>query len=545
MSFEVIVYQLLRICRIPVSKNYLFERLKAHPDYPSLASLTDLLDEWELEYSALQLEPSDLDQMEYPFLAHVVTAQGMEDFEIVKSTRQLEQDKERFLNAWTGIVIWIAGEATISSEEHQREVSIERIQKGFLYIIGTLTLALLAYSFVSQFQWTNTLFALLSLAGIVVSATIVAYAMGIDSSISKSFCKVGISGCQKIINSSFSKLLPNVHISDLVLSYFTGLFLIQVLAINNAQEIIFSLFLIPAGLALLASLFTLGYQLLKNDWCKLCLLLTAIIWAQAALIVIMLPSPGEPVISDGILTQSLLIFTLSSGWILIKPFVEKSQKVESQNITIRKWRQNPSWFQALLPLHKAIDKNLWSKEVFYGNPSGALQITLATGPYCHPCSIAHARLDHIYARYPNDIGVKIRFVIKESNPIDREATLAILNTYDKLLWQDKGPLEYIPNPLSGQIIKDWFSKQDLKAFNKRYKPEKEENPDMIKLMRQHIHWGQQFQIEQTPGFFVNGFEMPNPHTLTDLNIFLDSYMELLKAPHSRFEVASQSTQSLS
>lgn len=545
MSFEVIVYQLLRICRIPVSKNYLFERLKAHPDYPSLASLTDLLDEWELDYSALQLEPSDLDQMEYPFLAHVVTAEGMEDFEIIKNAGQLEKDKERFLNAWTGIIVWVAGDATIAGEEHQREMSIERIQKLSFYTIGILALGLLGYSLAYPFQWANGLFTLLSLAGVVVSGTIVAYAMGIDSSISKSFCKVGLSGCQKIINSSFSRLLPNLHISDLALAYFVGLLLTQAFVVNLAHEASFTLLYIPTGLAFIASLVTLGYQLIKREWCKLCLLLTATIWAQLALLASQLPSAFRPTFTDGLLTQSLLAFVIGSGWILLKPFVEKSRKVETQNITIRKWRQNPSWFKALLPLHKGIDQGIWDKEIFYGNPNGVLQITLATGPYCQPCSIAHARLEHIYARYPDDIGVKIRFVIKESKPKDREATLAVLNAYEHLLWQDKPKLEYIANPLAEQIIKDWFQKQDLKVFNKLYQPEKEENTDMVRLMRQHIQWGQQFQIEQTPGFFVNGFEMPNPHTLADLNIFLDGYMALLKTSQPHFEVVDQSKQSLS
>lgn len=545
MSLEVIVYQLLRICGIRVNKTYLSERLKAHPDYPSLASLTDLLDEWQLDYSALQLEPADLSEMEYPFLAHVVTKEGMEDFEIIKDPNQLERDKERFLTAWTGIVVWIASGSIIDSEEHSRELSIERLHKKAFWILGLIALAVFSYINSQNFSLINSGYALLSLSGIIISGAIVGYASGIENSISKSFCKIGASGCQKIINSDFSKLLPNVHLPDIALAYFTGLFLAQSFSSGASLEILSNLFIIPAGCAFLSTFITLGYQIFKGEWCKLCLILTAVIWTQTALILLSLPSPFVLKFDSTLLSQSLLAFTLGSCWILIKPLVTKSQKVDNQNITIRKWRQSPSWFQALLPLHKSIDKNIWSKEIFYGNPNGVLQITLVTGPYCQPCSVAHAQVEHMFERHPEDIGVKVRFVIKEAKPKDKEATMAVLNAYNKLLWCEHTDQQYIQNPLSQQIIKDWFSLQDLKAFNKLYKPQGETNMEMESLLRQHIRWGQQFQIEQTPGFFVNGFEMPNPHTLTDLNIFLDSYIDQLKSPISFFEIEHQSNQSLS
>ncbi len=545
MSFEIIVYQLFRVCGIAVSKSYLTERIKAHPDYPSLASLTDLLDEWELDYSALQLEPSDLAQMEYPFLAHVVTAEGMEDFEVIRNAEQLEKEQERFLKTWTGIVVWIAPDQSIVSEENDRELHSESLNRRSTWSLGLLALTLLSYALSQSFSWFSLGYALSSLAGIIISGAIVGYAMGMENSISKSFCKVGISGCQKIINSSFSRLLPQAHLSDLALIYFIGLLLIQVFVAGNSEQTLSSIFIIPAALATLATLFTLGYQALKGDWCRLCLMLTLVIWVQATLLFSTYSWPLNLSFEAPILVQSLLAFTIGAAWIVIKPFMTDRQKVHAHSIKIRKWRQNPAWFNALLPLHKAIDRNIWNKEIFYGNPNGVLQITLATGPYCEPCSIAHARLEHIFARYPDDIGVKIRFVIKEAKSRDKEATMTILNTYQRLVWQDNSSIDYAKNPLAEQIIKDWFVNQNMQAFQKLYTPGTEDNTAMLSLLRQHIHWGQQFQIEQTPGFFVNGFEMPNPHTLTDLNIFLDSYIEQLKPAVQLFEIPDQSNQPLS
>ncbi|GEM_PF-2848947 len=543
MSFEVIVYQLFRACNIAVSKPYLTERIKAHPDYPSLASLTDLLDEWELDYSALQLEPADLAQMEYPFLAHVVTSQGMEDFEIVKNAEQLNKDKDRFLHAWTGIVVWMASGQSIISEDHKSARLDELNNRNAVWTVSAVSLIAFFFTYTWPFDLLSAGYALFSLAGILVSAAIVGYAMGNENSISRSFCKVGVSGCQKIINSRFSKILPQVHLSDLALIYFIGLLLVQTFTAGSTSQGPAPFFIIPSALAVLATLITLGYQLIKGDWCKLCLLLTAVIWGQALLLFSTVSVTGAPAIDLAFLPKAIVAFVLGAVWIVIKPYVVKSQKVDGQNVTIRKWRQNPSWFHALLPVHKAIDRSIWSKEIFYGNPDGVLQITLATGPYCHPCSIAHARLEHIFSRYPEDIGVKIRFVIKESKARDKEATMAILDAYERLVWQNGTPSA--GHPLAEQIIKYWFEHQDLKRFSERYPSSRQVSPDMESLLRQHIHWGKQFQIDQTPGFFVNGHEMPNPHTLVDLNIFLDSYIEQLKPSPRFFEMPDQPNQSLS
>jgi hypothetical protein len=542
MSFELIVYQLLKRCSIPVSKPYLFERIRAHPDYPSLASFTDLLDEWQLEYAALQIEEKDLPQMEYPFLAHIVTHQGMEDFLIVESPEQVEKDKDRFLHSWTGIVVWIAGNAEIDSEEHAQSLMKERLNRKARWVTGLALLASLIYTFSSGFDLIGVIYGLLTLAGLAVSAAIVGYASGIDNVLSKSFCKVGSSGCQSIIQSDLSKLLPNLHLSDLALIYFTGLFISLVFSWPFGMASVSQWLIIPSGLAVITTMFTLGYQLVKNRWCKLCLILSAIIWAQAALLVIFTPAPLTFSLNQQVLPTITLAFVLSTGWVLMKPYFLNSRKVDEQLITIRKWRQYPHWFHAILPLHKAIDRAIWDREVFYGNPNGVLQITLATAPFCGPCGRAHAQLEHIFSRYPDDIGIKIRFVIKETNEKDREACLSILQTYKHALWKNTDGQDYLTNELGQQIIEAWFKQQNLKAFQACYPNNQKDTNELLPLLRQHIQWGEQFEIEQTPGFFINGYEMPNPHTLTDLNIFLDDYMQLLKPTDPAFTPLQQSNQ---
>lgn len=543
MSFEALVYQFLTTCGLSVSQSHLSERIRAHTNYPSLVSLTDLLDEWELEYAALQIGAEDLKEMEYPFLAHVVTPQGQEDFEIIQNQEALNADKERFIKAWTGIVLWVNGESAIQSEEHNEHHSQAQSSRKSLTYIGIATGLLLFFRFGLDFDLINTAYLLLSIAGVLVSGAIVGYASGIENSISKSFCDIGSSGCQKIIQSDFSKLLPNVHLSDVAFSYFIGLFLAQ--SFNLIPfGISANLFVIPSTLAFLATLVTLGYQAQKGEWCKLCLMLTGVIWAQMALILFFQSNVLSFVLNEYLISHLLYAFAIGSGWILLKPFVIKSRLVDSQNITLRKWRQNAQWFHALLPLHKQVNTATWAKEVFYGNPEGVLQITLATAPYCIPCAKAHAQLEHIINKYPEDIGVKIRFVIKETNEKDKAAVMTVFKAYEKFIWTNdrEAPTE---EELCEQIIKDWFTHQNLEQFEGKYTLPEASNDGLDQLLVQHLDWARQFEIEQTPGFFINGYEMPNPHTLTDLTVFLDSYLDLLKAQSVPDTIARAQNQPLS
>jgi len=536
MSFEVIVYLFLRVCRIRINRRHLYERLRTHPDFPSLASFTDLLDEWKLEYSALQIEKEDLAQMEYPFLANVVTKEGKHDFEIIKNKEQIDKNAEAFYYSWTGIVIWVEPKSEIQNLEHQQAYQNERHQLITKWVLGSIAVLAIAAFLGQTGDFRSVLLGLSSLAGMITAGAIVGYTMGIDNLIAKSFCKITETKCHQVIHSGFSKMFFGIHLSNIAVSYFAGLFLAFVLMAANFDALINWLQL-PILLSVILSIVTLSYQAYKQEWCRMCLLLSLVIWTQLGLLYWFSDSFLLFEAADfQVLNLVVICFAIGSGWLLIKPALEASRLVFQQNEMIRKWRQDPRWFQALLPLHKPIDKNLWPKEIFYGNPKGVLQVTLASAPYCQPCAQAHFQLDHIFQRYPEDIGIKVRFVMKEGNQEEKTAALSILKTYEQYVWGSENQVR------PEQIIHDWYANQNLKDFENKYPAHSSEDAVAATLLQQHMAWGRQFNIDQTPGFFVNGHEMPNPHSLRDLNGFLDGYMENLKSSQEVFELVHTSNQ---
>lgn len=70
MEFYKTAAKYLQHCNIGVSKTFLRSRMQSHPDYPSLVSFTDTLDEIGLPYSAVIADKEKYRELQYSLLAH-------------------------------------------------------------------------------------------------------------------------------------------------------------------------------------------------------------------------------------------------------------------------------------------------------------------------------------------------------------------------------------------------------------------------------------------------------------------------------------------
>src|SRR6266542_5687635 len=104
-KLQTLIADWLHQLDIPVSNNYVKSQLLAHPDYPSLASITDTLDELNIENTAIQIEKENLHEVPVPFLAHLRSNGG--EFEIVKNRNDLEKQYPKFFERWSGVVVLV------------------------------------------------------------------------------------------------------------------------------------------------------------------------------------------------------------------------------------------------------------------------------------------------------------------------------------------------------------------------------------------------------------------------------------------------------
>lgn len=532
MEFYEIAYRLLRAAKVSISKNYLRERLEAHPYYPSLNALTDILDELGIENHALEIEEKHRwRELQFPVLVHTVTKSGQTGFEVIENQKHITSEMD-FLKKWTGIVLQIGKKRTIDHEEHEKQYKKERKERKVLRVILGSFPILMFVQQLTLFKPEFFILFLLSLAGFTVSCTIVAYSLGVKTDISNLFCNVETLGCNSVLSSRLGKLWGDIGLGDIAVVFFGGqlIYLCFALGFDKEVNLLFLTYLQAA--AFLFTWVSLGYQAYLRSWCKLCLLLTLIIWLQTiTLIVGVLQMPEtvsqipKPSIQYYILWVAGML--MAGSWFVVKPFLLTSRNSIFQKIRIRKWKQDPQWFHALLPLHKRIDDSVWDKEIFYGNPNGVLQIVITSKPYCVFCAKAHFELEQVLAKHPEDIGVRVRFTLStlEVGSKDHRAVFHILNAYEELVW--KKERNHI-DPLMKEIIGDWFKTKDLNEWQNRYPVNSSDSVEINALIHKSVQWANGMGIRQTPAFFVNGFEMPNPHTFRDLFLFVSDYIEILK-----------------
>ncbi|ADB36836.1 cysteine peptidase family C39 domain-containing protein [Spirosoma linguale] len=66
------LYALLKRLRVKVTRATVRESLEQHPDFPSLLSLSDVLNDWQVESMGLQLNTVEqLRELTLPFIAHL------------------------------------------------------------------------------------------------------------------------------------------------------------------------------------------------------------------------------------------------------------------------------------------------------------------------------------------------------------------------------------------------------------------------------------------------------------------------------------------
>jgi hypothetical protein len=109
-----------------VSRSYLSDKIRSHPEYPSLACVTDVLDELGIANVSMVVNRDLLHELPLPFLAHAGSRTG--GFVIIEDVVMQIKRKPEFEKDWDGIVVliekpvnWIHQENTKALEKDTRK----------------------------------------------------------------------------------------------------------------------------------------------------------------------------------------------------------------------------------------------------------------------------------------------------------------------------------------------------------------------------------------------------------------------------------------
>jgi hypothetical protein len=60
---SLVTHQLIKYWKLPITRTTTIDSLEAHPDFPSLYSISDNLKKWKIDSLALQIDAEKLDQL--------------------------------------------------------------------------------------------------------------------------------------------------------------------------------------------------------------------------------------------------------------------------------------------------------------------------------------------------------------------------------------------------------------------------------------------------------------------------------------------------
>jgi protein-disulfide isomerase len=503
LSFQVSSW--LNQLKITVSGNYLKTQLQSHPDYPSLASITDVLDELGIENTAIEIEKGQLPVLPIPFLAHLRSNGG--EFVIIKDRNDPEKQFQKFFERWSGAVV--LGEKSEGWNHEGNNKWLQRERKKRLRIaasVGLLSGFIIA-SAIFVWQWKQAVLLLIATAGVFTSWLIVSRDLGIENKIADQVCGKE-ADCDVIIKSKSSKLPLGISWSDVGIIWFS--FLLLSLLINSFTKTTFNLFILLSLLATCSlpfTIFSINYQWrAAKKWCRLCLIAIGLLFAQFIILFPLWQQISawrlEP---NNLIVSCLLLFFVASVWLVVKSLLKINKKLEVENFVSLRFKNNPDIFTALLQKQRKVDVTLFENDLQLGNSDADVQIMVACSPYCGHCANAHKILHELVEK--NDIGLTVRFAVKTDNKEDKKlkASQQILKLLQGTSIAQKR-----------RILHDWYQEMNLDSFLQLYSLNEKAKDNIIETIKLHEHWSEEAKIQFTPSIFINGYELPKQYKADDL-----------------------------
>lgn len=529
-SVKALITFLKRI-NVKVNNSTVDDVLQSHPDFPSMLSISDSLNKWNIPNGVGKIETEEIDQLPTPFMApthhdgeSLCVVSDVTPTNVIyyfsKMDKYVVEDREEFLKKWTGIYL-IAEKSKTSGEINYKKVKRNFWIKQMIPIgLIILFLGFTVRSFVSHLSLSTDLLNnwgvfvqyIILLAGVMVSSLLLWHEVDNANPILHKFCtSIAKGNCDAVLSSKQSQLFSWLSWSEVGFFYFTGgLFTLVFISPVSTSLAILSYLNI---LALPYTIFSIYYQLrIVKQWCILCLIVQLLLilgalnaFSQGYLI----PFYNIPFISY--LLSFLLYFIPLFLWYTIKPYLFKLQEAKNTKREYLRAKFNIEVFETLLKKQKQITGSVDDLGIDLGNPNATNQLIKVCNPYCGPCSKAHPKIEKLLEEVPN---LKVKIIFTTPNSLDFSA------------FQPTAHLLALTSQTNDEnqrkkILDDWYLQEtkdyEKFALNHPINTPLENQANKIEKMFQ---WCETNNITFTPTIFINGYQLPDVYNIEDLSYFL-------------------------
>lgn len=530
---------LLDFSNVPATRRGLKEALGQHPDFPSLSSLSDVLNDFQVPNISTRLTPDRLAEIPLPALTYLNIEGGMfaplrsvnGSIEWLHTQRGWQKDSiSEFVHKWSGVTLLVepneqSGERQYAQNRRRETLAALRV----VFIVGAIiaSLGLLLSSALRTFPWNQHsayyLTGLTKLVGTIVSGTLVWYSLDTQNSFLQRVCQLnGKSGCQSILNTSAAKITDWLGWAEVGLFYFAGGLItwgagLLTGDVTQLDSLSGSLYLLTV-LALPYTIWSVYYQAkVAREWCVLCLTVQLLLWVELLLAITHYGFSNNLIVwmSNIDAWKTLLIaFVITPAiWAWIKPHLYKAAHYQPLYKEFQKLKFDPIYLEGLFNKQRVLPPIFDGMKVIeFGNSKAKNKLIVVANPTCAACQRNHKDLEKMLKNFDDLHVMSILAATPNDESIASKVAQQILNLpEDQMVFALNRWYEY------GEGRYNQWSLET----NKRY-----DGIESIKQLKLHNSWLELAGVTSAPAYFLNGVELPKyylAHELQRLCAFVPTY----------------------
>jgi hypothetical protein len=500
-----------------VKNNVLAEQLYQHPHYPSLLSISEVLQFEGVQNFAAKINSQDLTQITFPIMAHLHIKGGV--FVVLQKLinnqisywldgKVIQESVETFSTKWSNAVL-------IPEIEETKKISFisnQKIKIAFILTLCTFLISLLIWNAASLTLLSPILFsgqAISLILGLAVAVLIILQSIDQRNPLVQQLCGGGTKiDCNHILSSKAAKINSWLGWADVGLFYYAGSFLLLMSSHSTTAIITLCLFNV---ISLPFTFYSVYYQWkVAKSWCRLCLYVQALLWVQASFsFYYLFQLTTSPYLNIFDLLKTLTIFLLPAFvWLLVKPYLQDLKQIAPLKKQLNRLKFDTETFKFHL-LKQA--KYVAPADISFvvGNPTSLLEITMVSNPFCNPCAKAHEMLDEWLNK---GLDFKLNIVFMPGG--EKELKYQFIHHLFALKTQDIN--------IAKQALHTWFAteKRELQEWKNKFPASENTTVALSDLLVKQNDWCKLAEISATPTFLINGYKVPENYQLRDLKYIL-------------------------
>jgi len=541
-NVSYVIGELYKELGVSISSDFLAERLRSNPFYPSFRAISDFLNETGVRHRIIKLTTEELIRAGGPFIAHTQERGGYmyfvkainDEYVFYSDQRRgiVKIGTEELLEKWSGVALFADGNIVTDHKQikHYREdklsASLIRWGSG---IMAFLILSLIATNFIGpatageRFTFPDNIFLLTKITGLCFSILLLMHEMRIPSALINRLCHVSRNAdCSSVTRSGLATLYGGVSLAEIGFAYFGGALLSMLVSpLGDSLPVVrfLSITSLPVPVVLIL------YQVIKiRKWCPLCMGVQAILITEGVLS--LYTAVGLKLSVEGIVTTTASIVMVFLLLFYYRRYFQYRSRYLRERISSQKLKRDPVIIDAMLKKSSRIDISHNRYNLVFGLNSGQAHLTVFISLHCGACARIYSQVRTLTS---SESRLSIQLVIS-TPPGNKEMQLSRMISSSHLSGDQDGVLK---------SLDDWFSQRVEEETDFIQEEAEIYTADANEFSRYNNKLFEEHDIKLVPAIFVNGYKLPEDLDINELKYYFEYIIEKtssLEFPMQRKEV---------